>query len=246
MHVCQDGWVIPFSVYFFQYDMLAVIRYYLFGISPGQLWFLLMMFGVFVCFYPLSNFMARNDVGGAAVTLLIYVVGLAGGRLLPNVFQIFRACTYFPLFWLGFKIRQYGSLMLRKIPVWLWLLADAVLFAVVTYLSRLDGVIFALLRFGFEFLLHIVGALMAFVILQKIADRVKWKNSRIFTYFSKNSMPVYLFHQQVVYVLLYWLNGLLNPYVHSAVNFIGAMAISLLLSALMMRFRVTKMLVGEK
>jgi hypothetical protein len=84
------------------------------------------------------------------------------------------------------------------------------------------------------------------LILQKIADRVRWQENRVFTFLSKSSMPVYLLHQQVIYVCLYFLNGKLNPYLHSAVNFAGAMLVSLLLSALLLKFKWTRALIGEK
>jgi len=180
------------------------------------------------------------------VVIILYGIGLVGQMVLPNVFQVFRACTYIPLFWLGFKVRQYGSSVLRKIPILVWLVADVLLFAVIQCLSSFDGIIFKLMNLGFEFVLHIVGALMAFVILQKIADKVKWKENKVFGFLSKNSMPVYLFHQQVIYIFVTWLNGLVNPYLHAGINFVGAMAVSLLISTILMKFKWTRMLIGEK
>lgn len=239
-------WAIPFSVLFLDYGVTDIIKKFVLGTAPSQLWFLLMLFGVFLIFYPLSDFFAKRNILGAAVVLVIYGVGLLGMATLPNVFQIFRAFGYIPFFWMGFKIRQYGSGLLRKIPVLVWLAVDILLFVTVQFLTRADGVIFLLLRLGFEFVLQIVGALMAFVILQKIADRVRWQENRVFTFLSKSSMPVYLLHQQVIYVCLYFLNGKLNPYLHSAVNFAGAMLVSLLLSALLLKFKWTRALIGEK
>ena len=87
---------------------------------------------------------------------------------------------------------------------------------------------------------------MAFVILQKIADKVKWKESKVFGFLSKNSMSVYLFHQQVIYMFVTWLNGLINPYLHAGINFVGAMVASLLISTILMKFKWTRMLIGEK
>lgn len=203
-----------------------------------------MLLGVFLLFWPLSDFVKKHQLLGAAVMIGFYGIGLLAP--IPNVFQIFRACMYMPIFWLGFKLRQWGSGWLRRIPAWLWLLAHILLFALTQYISNVDGMIFKLLRLGFEFLLHIVGALMAFAVLQQIADKVNWQNSKVFGFVGKLSMPVYLFHQQVIYVFLYCINGLLNPYVHGVVNFVGAMVVSLALSALLVKFSVTRFLIGEK
>ena len=239
-------WVIPFAIYFSHLDVLEIIVRYALGTSPSQLWFLLMLFGVFIITHPLSNFFEKHNISGIIVVIVFYGIGLVGPMVLPNIFQIFRACSYISLFWLGFKIRQYDSKGLRRMPIHIWLAADVLLFAVTQFLSGFDGIIFKVLNLGFDFVLHIVGALMAFTILQKIADRIKWRESKVFVFLSKSSMPVYLFHQQVIYIFVTWLNGLINPYLHAGVNFAGAMVVSLLISSILMRFKWTRMLIGEK
>lgn len=239
-------WAIPSAVYYLQYNCYDVVKRFVLGASPSQLWFLLMLFFVFMIFYPLSDFLEKHNVGGALTVLAIYGIGLAGAQVLPNIFQIFRACMYLPLFWLGFKIRQFGSEALMRIPSLVWITVDVLLFILIQYLSVFDATIIKLLNPGFSFLLHIIGALMAFVVLQKLANRVNWKESKVFSLLSKNSMPVYLFHQQVIYVFISLLNGAINPYLHAVINFIGAMGISLLLSTLLMKFEWTRFLIGEK
>lgn len=239
-------WAIPFAVYYLQYDGFEIIKRFVLGASPSQLWFLLMLFFVFMIFYPLTSFFERHNVGGAIVALAIYGVGMVGSMVLPNVFQILTACQYLVFFWLGFKIRQYGSKVLMRIPSLVWVAADVLLFTLVQYLSGFDATLIKLLNLGLTFLLHIIGALMAFVVLQKLANRVNWKESKVFTLLSKNSMPVYLFHQQVIYVFISLLNGVINPYLHAGINFVGALSISLLISTLLMKFKWTRFLIGEK
>lgn len=240
------GWVIPFGVCLLHYGVRDIITHFVLGTSPSQLWFLLMLFCVFVLFYPLSGFFKEHHIGGAAVVMFFYAVGFIGQLKLPNVFQIFRGCSCIPLFWLGFKIRQCGSQWLRKIPTLVWLIADIALFAVTQYLSRFNGKIFTLLGIGLGFVLNVVGALMAFVVLQKIADRVSWKQSRVFNFLGKHSMTVYLFHQQVVYLCILLLNGAVHPYLHVTINFVVAMGISLCISVLLMKCKWTRILIGEK
>ena len=239
-------WVIPFAAYFFRYTPWDIMLKFGLGTAPNQLWFLLMLFGLFVMFYPLTAIFQKHNIGGAAIALAFYGIGLLGSAVLPNVFQVFSSCTYLPMFWLGFKLRQYGSQQLRKIPSVVWIVADVSLFILMRKLTEFDGLFFTLLRQGLRFLLHVIGSLMAFVVLQKIADHVKWAKSKVFGILSKNSMPLYLLHQQVIYVFISLLNGVVNPYIHAGVNFIGAMAISLLIAALLMKFKWTKYLIGEK
>ena len=123
-------WVIPFAVCFSRLGVQEGILKYGLGTSPSQLWFLLMLFCVFMIFHPLSSSFEKHNIGGAIVVIVFYGIGLVGQMVLPNIFHVFRACTYIPLFWLGFKIRQYISRVLRKIPVLVWIVADVLLFVI--------------------------------------------------------------------------------------------------------------------
>ena len=205
-----------------------------------------MLFWVFVLFWPASNALKNHDFAGACVMVLVYGAGLVGKTLFPNLFQIFRACSYMPLFWLGFKIRQKGSAWLRKIPVLVWLLVHVGLFVFMRYLQKIDTMFLNLMCLGLNFMLCIVGSLMAFVVLQTFADNKKWRHSKLFGYFSKNTMAVYLFHQQIIYFFVFFLNGIINPYLHALTNFIGSMLISLLISSIFMKFKAIRNLLGEK
>lgn len=93
---------------------------------------------------------------------------------------------------------------------------------------------------------HVFGALMSFFILQWLADKVDWMNNRLFMFFSKHSMTIYLFHQQVIYFTIIWINGKLNPYLHAFVNFVIALTLSSIISVLLMKFKTTRILIGEK
>lgn len=239
-------WVIPFAVYFFHYDLKDVILKFAFGTSPNQLWFLLMLFFVFMLFHPTSSFFQKHNIAGAILVLFAYGIGMIGWYLDWNVFQIFRAFTYLPLFWIGFKIRQYGSDGLRKVPLFVYLLAHTLLFLFARFLSRLDGAFFVLLHQGFSFVLRILGAVTAFLVLQDLASHTSVAKSNALRFLGKHSMVVYLLHQQIIYVCICLLNGLVNPYIHASVNFVVSMVLSLGVSALLNKFKFTRILIGEK
>ena len=239
-------WVIPLSQPFFLWDAKTIVYKYLLGTAPSQLWFLLMLFCVFMLCYLLSDFFRKHTIYGAIVIMLIYGVGLIGKTAAPNYLQMFTACSYMPLFWIGFKMRQYGSEELHRLHPLVWIAGYLIIFVVTSYVQRFDGLFFTLLHLGLRFLLNVVGASMAFVILQKLANRIRWKESEVFKCLSKNAMAIYLFHQQVIYLFIHWLNGMVNPYIHAVINFLGSLAISLLISSLLMKFKLTRALVGEK
>ena len=128
---------------------------------------------------------------------------------------------------------------------YLWVILDVLLFMAVRYLDAKAGMLWKITSEGIAFLLHAVGAVMAFTVLHTIAKRVPWQKSKEFRILSSYSMPMYLFHQQIIYFTLSWLNGKLNSWLHVGVNFLAAVIGSFLISALLMRWKVTRTLVGE-
>lgn len=238
-------WVIPIGVYFFKFDASTIINKYILGITPNQLWFLWMLFIVFVLFYFLKGVFAKFDFLSIIIAFCLYGGSIACSKICPNYFQVWTAFSYIPLFLLGFKIRQHGSYLINKINWAVWIVVDVTIFAVVQVIPN-NGLIFKLINLGLEFFLHIIGAIMAFVVLQKIASHVKWQNSKVFTFLSERSIIVYLFHQQVIYFSIYWLNGLVNPFINATLNFIIAITISLLISLVLLKYKWTRFLIGEK
>ena len=238
-------WVIPVQCLFFESDLKTICYKYMLATSPSQLWFLVMLFDVFLIFWLLSDFFAKHDFRGVLLATGFYGVGIIGGMVVPNIFMIWTACQYIPLFWLGFKLRQRGTYLIQKIPVCVWIVADLILFAFVQYLGNTELLLLKIVKLGANFVLHVVGALMAFAVLQKVADRTNWNNV-LFSFLSKRSMVVYLIHQQVIYFLIHWLNGRVGIGLNVAVNFVGAMGISLAVATVLLKFRITRFLVGEK
>lgn len=123
----------------------------------------------------------------------------------------------------------------------MWLIFYAVIF-ILERIVNLPSAVTSVL----QILVHIVGALMAFFVLQYIASKVKWEKSKLFTLLSENSMPIYLVHQQFIYFLILWLNGKVTPFVNASINFIIAIMLSFIFSRFMLQFKLTRFLIGEK
>ena len=240
------AWVIPNDVYFTQPEPVKLIRNYLLAEGPSQLWFLWMLMIVFVIYGLMGDFVRRHEVAGLLLVGAMYGVGFVGGAVLPNVFQLWTGCRYILYFWIGFKLRQYGTRLIRKIPALCWLALHGGLFVLWQYVPQKGGIIIKLINIGMPVLLNVVGAVMAFMVLQWLAGMIRWQDNRVFDGLQRYSMPVYLFHQQVVYWLIWLLNGKLPVGVQLLVNFTGALLISMAISWVLMRFRPTRMLIGEK
>lgn len=239
-------WVVPLQTAFLKYDFITILQKYILGYSPSQLWFLLMLFCVFIISWFMADFFKKSNVLSGLVVLCFYGLGFLLALFIPNIFSIWTAFKYLVFFWLGFKIRQNGSNIFTKIPLLVWIIVDIIIFSLYFYISQKDALIFEVVSIGVGFIANIIGAITAFLGLQKLASKIKWEDNKIFRIFSKNSMPMYLFHQQIIYVTIYFLNGLINPYINALINFIVATLISLVVSFILTKFKITRFLIGEK
>lgn len=95
-------------------------------------------------------------------------------------------------------------------------------------------------------LLHMWGALMAFYVLQRLARSISWKKNMLFEFLAKRSMIIYMLHQQIIYVALYFMNGRIDPVWLGIAAFLFSMTVSSLLATLLLRFPITRFLIGEK
>lgn len=239
-------WVIPISEYFFHDGVKEVLYKYALATSPSQLWFLVMLFDVFVIFYPISSMIDKGPgyalifVGGG------YLISTIGERILPNIFQIWTAFRYLIFFVIGYEIRRYGTGWLRRIPIWVWLVCDVIIFAI-TQIPVTHGSIFVRLTNSvLRNLANIWGAVAFFLIAQSAAEHIRWRESGVFLRLQRVSMPVYLFHQQIIYFSIRILNGQVPPVAHTLINFGAAVSVSFAISSLLLRYRTTKFLIGER
>ncbi len=240
-------WVIPITIYFFNNQFIDIITKYLLGTSPSQLWFLLMLFVVFMIFWPLSDFFKNHDIIGLIFVLGLYGISLVGNRFMPNYFNIWNACSFSIYFWIGLKLRQKGSNLLLKIPLLVFILIAVGLFALSKFIISGDSFLITILSIVVNFLLQVIGSITAFLLLQKLANAFSsWKTSKLFGLLTKFSMPMYLFHQQVIYFSLHILNGYVSPYLHVIINFTVSCMLSFLISFILIKFKWTRFLIGEK
>lgn len=237
-------WVIPIQWYFFRYDLETIFKNYILGEAPNQLWYLWMLFHVFWIFWLLSDYIARNHIKGGTIVLFIYSFSIIGGNIIPNIYMIWTACEYLIFFWAGFKIRQCSVKILYKVPLWCLIICDMILFSIFYMFPENNSFLGKVVFLGMKLLLNMLGAVTAFLVLQRLADM---KGAyKIIQKMETKSMGVYLFHQQIVYIPIFLLNGKINPWIHAALNFMIALLGSLCITSLFMKFQITRRLIGEK
>lgn len=238
-------WVIPISLLFYSYTGEEIIHKFLLCESPGQLWFLWMLFDIFILIWLLNIFL-KNTNFVLIISLLSCVIGFIGKKCFLNIFCIWDAFTYLPYFIIGMKLRKNRNGILYKIPSLAYFFIHIILFTISLYIADFKGIIINVICNILNFTIHIIGVLMAFFILQNIAQKTDWKNRVLLVYFSKISMPIYLFHQQIIYFTITFFNGRINPLLNIIVNFFAAIFISSLLSSIMLKYKYTRLLIGEK
>lgn len=238
-------WAAPICWLLFHYDVNELVRKFILAIAPNQLWFLWMLFWVFIICYPIIDKVPLWVSGVGSVFL--YFIGNFGGYIMPNYFQIWTGCAYVIFFWLGYMLREKRELLLLdKIHPFVWLLMDILLFVVIQFLKGDFSVPIKALGFGLNFALCVVGSLMAFSVLQKIAGMVRWRDNKVFNLLSKRSMTIYLFHQQIIFLAIYLINARLPLFVQFVIYIVCGIIIPFFISSLLLRCRITRFMIGEK
>jgi surface polysaccharide O-acyltransferase-like enzyme len=205
-----------------------------------------MLFNVFVFVWPFSPIIKKSDLLSVLIAGGFYLMSMLGPKIIPNYFQVWTSCRYVTFFLIGYKIRQHGSEMLMCIPSWIMLACNIVLFWLNRICAGSDFLGAGILTIGTGVACNVVGAIMVFAILQKIAPKKPCVVGKFVDEISKKSMTIYLFHQQIIYLFILLFNGVLHPYLNAAVNFIGSLTLSVVIAHILFQFRVTKFLIGEK
>ena len=237
-------WVIPIQKLFFEYDIGMIIKNYVLGCSPNQLWFLLMLMGINIIFFPMTHYMSQKR--SIVLIIAMYVTGIFIERLIGNYFMVPRVFKFILFFWIGFNIRGEKIKIVWKIPSFVYALLDLVIFFTMRFCLESTIRYIKLLGNCLAVISNIVGALMIFVVLQRFLCKCTTQSRNIILSFSMISMPMYLFHQQILYFPITLLNGKIHPLEIVIISFFISVCGASLLSLIFMRFRITKFLIGEK
>ena len=230
-------------MYAYFYGTKDIVNKFVLGTSPNQLWFLLMLFWVFAIFWLISDLTNRKPILGGIVVCGLYCFGV----VVPSFYCLNSGLQYILCFYIGFMIRKLdlGNKLLYKIPSLIYLLIDILLFIGIELIGNHEEIIIKIGVLGLSVVLHIIGAVGAFVLLQRFTNRFLQEN-KIVDFFSKHSMVIYLVHQQLIYCSIGWFNGIVPPLVLVLINFIFSLTVSTVFSGLMSKTKVTRFLVGGK
>ena len=237
-------WIVPFQAFFFKESYIQVVIKLLLGDFNAQLWYILMLFWVFVFIYPVSSIIKKYNWISVFIGLFAYALSILLGKFVSHDFEIINALTHIPCFILGIKLREYHHKRLIRFNLALILGGCYVLLYVLNLFIDGSGLkLLSIISILTIFLQRCIGACAAFVILQLLGNKIRWNNSKVCGVYFRNSMAIYLFHQQLIYCSLWLLNGI-PIYVHIIINFVFSIGLSILISLFLMKYRLTRYLIG--
>lgn len=242
-------WVVPFWVLFNGSDQ--VVDKYLLAGSPSQLWFLVMLFVVFLLFELLWKLLGKRmlsvSTGTVACAVVLYCGGCILGRVLPvNVGQIASACRFSCIFWAGMAFRALPVQGFWRVPAIVPLVAHSLLFSLALFVGAQKGAAFSVASIALWPVVRLAGIAMAVAVLGRVFIWFGVTESHRGGVLTKSCFGVYLFHQQIVQVVISLLNVPSIPPLALALACFGiSLSISLLITVALRRFKLTRVLVGE-
>lgn len=241
-------WVVPAYIYFFKPDLSVIIKRFVICENPSQLWFLLALFWMYIGFYFLSRFLDKfNFFQKLSLPVAILLIGavcifslsnyVIYKILKINLFAVLSGLRYFPVFFAGFIFRKFDFEKLNKFSIPLLIFSLA---ATVAYNRLVRGRAAMFLQAP----IWILDAAAMFVFITKYVN----PKGRLFEIFKRHNFTVYLLHQQLIYVIIYLISRFwkVYPIPSFLICLTGSLVISVALSALFAKFRLTRTILGLK
>lgn len=241
-------WAIPAKIIAYGWSWEIPIKDFGLAIAPAQLWFLPMLFILFVLFSIASDYLLAKKTVYVYVALYIIssIVSYISRYIPLGVFQI-SSSLQFALFYYAGMMHRKGNIKWcnSKMAPFGLLIASLVLAFVIKHISTIyvglsPWITCALLPLtSYLGILSVVGMGRSFDI-----DRFMTKKSVAFL--QKNSVGIYLFHQQFIYLSMRIFNcPSLPDIIFVFLNFVFAVLCSLLLIHLVRKLKVGRIIIGE-
>ena len=238
-------WVVPFHFLFEGGTLSRAFNKYVLMIAPTQLWFLIMLFGVFVIFYVISDRLSKRPAVNFLLFYGIYGCATVASMIVADYFQIWTILKSLLFFYFGFAVRQglFQKRTMRIAPYFLAILYGALIYVDYKFLSG-GTTITKMLSAALDPIMSLVG-ITAFVFLFAQWSSVL-ERSKLFRLIVRFNFPIYLFHQQLVYIPLQYLPKQTPTILLAAACIFFALFGSLGISAILAHFNVTRNIFGLK
>ena len=196
-------WTIPINNPFYHFTARDIFLRFICNNNSFSLWFLPMLFWTFVIAYIAFT---ENTVRNVLITLALCILGMFSTKWhLPLILGTSNAMEFLLYFFLGFTIRQKVKDLNPRNSLFyglVFLIINLMTWSVWQYWLPTDDAF----RQPLRCLSRMSGAVWAFLLLSILAQKVKW-DTKWFKPFQKMSFQVYLLHESLMFVLIWYLYG---------------------------------------
>lgn len=223
-------WVIPAYCMVFHPTVKEIVLKFALAQAPSQLWFLVMLFGLYLVFYKFSDKLLSMKIHYATIILAaVYFGRLVLGKAVPiSLFQISNVMGFAVFYFAGMCYRKYGISRYLKSKKMTMALTVLNLSAFFTFdcLSHETGFGFKVGSVALLPIVNMLGILMILSWIDKLnIDQIITNKS--YRILAECSMGIYLLHQQVLYITERIFNqAWILPTISVLLNFVVAGSIS--------------------
>lgn len=228
------------------------INYILDFINPlwkgaGHLWFLLMIFLVFILFYPLATYFKKKPFEYFFLIILCFF--LYPGFSIIGLYPLSKVFHYLPFFYLGYFFHFRNEKIMEKIEnkLWIFILIHTILFITSILAPKLitNGILKTLFNAYINLPLGIMSVSILFLIFTKSKNLKIVGHSLIVKKLNQTSYYIYLLHQPIL-LFLFEINFLqtLPPFLVILFSFFSTILVSFFLASILLKFYWSKKLIG--
>lgn len=240
--------IIPL-IYYMKIIDVPVVNYYieniLLGKNPRYLWYVLALFNISIIFNFFEKYIFKlNFIFNFIFFFSLFLIA----SFFPSFFVLKATMAYLLFFFLGYKFQCNKTILmsiLRKTYVVVFLIFVSIssfLFSI--YIDDKDGFIFKMTTKLLGFLSALSGGTL-FYLLATYLLTTKFITTGFYTFISKGSYGLYLFHPMIIYLVYYFTKNLaVNPYVLCLLACIISLSLSGLLIILFRKLNLY-ILIGE-
>lgn len=200
------------------------MKFFVLLIGPHHLWYIVMIFNVYIIFDFFEDKIYNKKF---LVMIVVFLLFNYVGGYIPNVFQLGNTFKYILYFYLGYSFQRYKNRIKHPqrsllFVFFLFVLTLIFFFFIHSDLSKHNSV--------FLYLLQIVGAITGVIMLYYLSElfsNLRVSNLSFIRKIGKDSFGIYLFHQGIIYVFVFWLqNFSIAPYLFVGLLFIATLFFS--------------------
>ena len=237
-------WIIPFHIYYYGCNLKSIFHKFILFESPNQLWFLPMLFWIFIFFnisYKKIKFSEKNLI---VTFILSTLIGGFLSKLNINYFNIAKAFSFSIYFYLGGYIFYNLSKFKNKKNILLYIITF-ILFIYILMTANTNIIIIKYINHFIVPFFSCLEVICLYMLFNYLINKKGFKfDNRIYNLLSENSFGIYLFHQQIIYVTITIFNGLVHPIVQCILSFFISIIISLGITLILKKNKITKSLFG--